>query len=169
MRPLSKRFWEKVDIRGPDECWPWKAGKYKSGYGSISRGGRGTNTCSHIVAYELQKGLIPEGMDVLHSCDNPPCCNGRHLWVGTHCDNMHDKERKNRANHARGEAHGSAKLTEEDVKKIRVLYARGEFTYLQLGKEFNVSHTTIRHAVVGKKWKHLHATTGNTNNLKSGG
>lgn len=166
MRPLADRFWEKVDVRGPDECWPWTAGKYKSGYGSIGKGGRGSNTYAHIVAYELQYGPVPEGLDVLHSCDNPPCCNGRHLRAGTHAENMQDKEVKGRGGHAIGERQGSAKLTETTVRQVRCLYATGRFSYETLAKAFKVSHTTIRHAVIGKKWSHV-ATTGATQKLGS--
>lgn len=112
MKPLAERFWEKVDVRGPDECWPWKAGKIKKGYGLISIHGR--SQLAHRVAYELVKGPIPADLDVLHDCDFPPCCNPRHLWPGTHTDNMQDciaKGRNSSRTHperlARGERNGS--------------------------------------------------------------
>ncbi len=83
--PLSQeamdRFWSKVDIRSPDECWPWTAGKSPEGHGRFKADGVDLRA-SRIVC-ELTHGPIPDGLFVLHSCDNPPCCNPAHLSPGT--------------------------------------------------------------------------------------
>lgn len=154
-RPLEERFWQFVLVGFEGECWEWVGGKASHGYGSIGRGGRGTNTCAHVVSYELHHGQVPEGLQVLHTCDNRGCVNPEHIWAGTPVENMQDKESKGRANHATGERQGSSKLMQHEVEEIIRLYATGSFTYKELGAIFDVSHTTIRHIVIGKKWKHV--------------
>lgn len=87
----ATRFWTKVNVSGgPEACWPWIAGRFASGYGAFKRGDKIVR--AHRVAYELYRGPVADGMHVLHSCDNPVCCNPRHLRVGTHGDNMRDRQ-----------------------------------------------------------------------------
>lgn len=86
------RFWTKVETT--DYCWPWKANKNKSGYGMFKHHGYDEN--AQRVAYKITKGYIPEGLHVLHKCDNPICVNPDHLFTGTHQDNMDDRTRKGR-------------------------------------------------------------------------
>lgn len=97
MRSLSERLWEKVDVGRPDECWPWRGSK-KRGYGRIrGEGGRQSRTLfAHRVVWQLEYGPIPFGLCVLHSCDNPPCCNPGHLFLGTNDDNLRDMRSKGR-------------------------------------------------------------------------
>ena len=152
MKPLEEKFWSKVDIRGSDECWPWKAGRFTSGYGTINRRGRG-NARAHRVAWELTYGPIPDGLCVLHHCDNPRCINPKHLFLGTQADNMADAARKCRM--TRGERHCSAKLTNEQIISIREEYARGKITHRKLGAIFNVSHTTIGAIIRHRTWRHV--------------
>lgn len=97
------RFWSKVDRRGPEECWEWKCGRGDFGYGAFSIKHR--NRGAHRVAWVLSNGPIPRGMWVCHSCDNPPCCNPAHLFLGTHQDNEDDKTAKGRR--PTGDAHYS--------------------------------------------------------------
>lgn len=93
-RPLADRFWEKVDKSGgPDACWPWLGGQYPSGYGKI-RGSDGEYLLAHRVAWTLANG--PTELDVLHRCDNPPCCNEAHLFDGTQAENFDDMRGKGR-------------------------------------------------------------------------
>ncbi len=95
--PLADRFWIKVVRSGDDECWGW-SGTTNKGYGRINVGGN--MVLAHRVAWELTSGLIPPGMCVLHSCDNPPCVNPNHLFLGTHADNMRDMRAKGRHRYA---------------------------------------------------------------------
>ncbi len=94
-RPLAERFWEKVNVRTINECWEWNACTYHHGYGKFSLT-RCHPVYAHRVAYELTYGSIPPGLLVCHTCDNRPCCNPSHLFVGTQKDNMQDCKRKGR-------------------------------------------------------------------------
>jgi hypothetical protein len=104
MKTLAERFWAKVDVRGPDDCWPWKAAKTGGGYGYIRVGLR-TLVASRI-AYQLTKGRIPKGKSILHSCDNPPCMNPAHLSPGTQGQNLRDSYSRGRRSSA-GTANGN--------------------------------------------------------------
>ena len=160
-RPFADRFWEKVDRRGPDECWPWTAAANKKGYGLIGRGRRGQgNVRSNRATWELTRGPIPDGMLVCHKCDNPSCCNPSHLFLGTPRDNHEDKVEK--GNQVRGVEVGNAKLTREDVLEIRRLYATGNYYYRELAETFGVSQSQIGRIVRFQRWKHLPAGDGNT-------
>lgn len=88
------KFWDHVDCQGEDECWCWTASRLPSGYGRVRFEKK--STYAHRVAWILTHGPIPEGMVVCHHCDNPPCCNPKHLFVGTQADNVHDRDRKGR-------------------------------------------------------------------------
>lgn len=99
LRPLSekvaRRFWSKVDRRDPDECWEWKGSRIFSGYGQFWLGARQLK--AHRIAYELGTGeMPPDDLVVCHACDNPPCCNPAHLWLGTVRDNVQDMIAKGR-------------------------------------------------------------------------
>ncbi len=95
--PLAERFWPKVDKRGDDECWEWTGGRHPSGYGQIWIGGKyGSHIYAHRASWEINGHKIPDGMCVLHHCDNPPCVNPAHLFIGTQADNMRDKQAKGR-------------------------------------------------------------------------
>ena len=92
---LSARFWPKVDKAGPDDCWEWNASRQGTGaYGRI--GVNGKVELAHRISYELMHGPIPDGLFVMHRCDNPPCVNPAHLSLGTRRDNMEDSMDKNR-------------------------------------------------------------------------
>lgn len=104
-RPVTERFWPKVDKRGPHECWPWKAGTTK-GYGTLgvhpSDGFSRRQMYAHRLSWQFANGIsVPAGMLVCHSCDNPLCCNPRHLWIGTIGDNNRDMNAKKRSVYAR--------------------------------------------------------------------
>lgn len=94
-KPVEPRLWAKIDASsGASSCWPWTATRMKTGYGMISVAGKGRKATR--VVWEVVFGPIPEGFHVLHRCDNPPCCNPAHLFLGTHVDNMADKRAKGR-------------------------------------------------------------------------
>ena len=145
-RPIKDRFWPKVDKRGPDECWEWTACYNEYGYGMIAKGGKdGGMERAHLVSWEIHNGPIPDGLCVLHHCDNPHCVNPRHLFLGTKKDNVHDMSEKGRrslANRARGEHHGSAKLTEKKVRRIRLLLSR-RCSQRYIARLFHISQTNV--------------------------
>jgi len=137
-----ERFWLNVDKSGgPDTCWEWQASRLPDGYGSIGRNGRVYRT--HRVAWELTYGSIPDGLWVLHHCDNPSCCNPSHLFLGTPTDNMRDCARKGRTVCHRGEEHWKCRLSDVQVAEIRRLYAAGGVSYSVLAKRFGVAKTYI--------------------------
>jgi hypothetical protein len=84
-----ERFWEKVDKRGPDECWPWLAERNENGYGRFGRGTKAEGSVyAYRFSYELVKGPIPKGLEIDHLCRNPNCVNPAHLEAVTHAENM---------------------------------------------------------------------------------
>jgi len=83
-RLVAETFWARVDCTG--DCWPWLGARDPDGYGNLRAGN--VNYRAHRAAYELTAGPIPSGMEIMHACDNPPCCNPRHLSPGSHQQNM---------------------------------------------------------------------------------
>jgi len=143
-----ERYWDKVDVRGADECWEWQASRHASGYGMFSR--ERTTTRAHRLAWELANGPIPDGLCVLHRCDNRSCCNPSHLFLGTIADNSRDMVEKGRA--ARGIKNGRAKLTRQDVRRIRQLYNTGNHTLAALGRQFGVTESNVCYIVNRERW-----------------
>lgn len=137
-------FDRRIDIRSPSECWPWLGAKHgRYGYGRYKR------KPAHRIVYEISRGPIPAGLLVRHSCDNPPCCNPRHLLLGTNKDNTGDAIARNRL--AKGERHGKTKLTAEIVAYIREnpLGLAG----CDLAVLYSVSEATISYIRSGRSWK----------------
>lgn len=97
-------FWTKVEKRDVSACWPWKGSVMGEGYG------RYRQAYTHRLAWMLANGPIPAGLFVLHKCDNPPCCNPDHLFLGTQADNVRDRDAKGRHWVPSGERHPCAKL-----------------------------------------------------------
>lgn len=153
-RPIAERFWPKVAIRGPNDCWEWMAAKINRGYGVIGAGGkRGGNLLAHRVSFLIEHGYLPPDLDVLHACDNPPCVNPGHLFLGTTTANMADMRAKGRS--CRGTMRSDAKLTEEAVVEIRRLRAQGGVTLRELGAPYGVCEATVHNAISGKRWRHV--------------
>lgn len=151
-RSLADRFWEKVDVRGPDECWPWLASTNPNGYGQIIDVGHGPMLKAHRVCWTLCFGPIPAGMGVLHHCDNPPCCNPRDLFLGTQPDNIADMVAKGRQNG--GPPLGirnNAKLTEAQAAEI--LSASG--LQREIAARYRITPSQVSHIKSGKSWASL--------------
>lgn len=158
--PLIVRFWRHVQRGGPDDCWPWD-NPGKRGYGYIGTGGReGHFLRAHRVAWELANGPIPDGLYVLHDCDNPACCNPTHLHLGTQADNIREAIERGRMvppTTLRGSQSPNAKLTEADVREIRRVHAETPVvaTYVLLAKRFDVSFGCINKVISRCSWKHV--------------
>jgi len=159
--PLLERFWSKVSIKGDDECWPWTAAPRRKdeGYGAFWLNRR--HQPSNRVAWMLTHGKIEEGLVVCHKCDNPPCCNPSHLFLGTPLDNDRDRVKKNRQ--SKGENHGTSKLTNDqaiEIKSLKPENTRLNNKHLKdfLANKFNVKSGTISD-VWNRGWKHLNEGT----------
>ncbi len=139
----EERFWSRVDRRGPDDCWLWNRGTNGDGYGCFKCDG-GEQIGAHRFSWSLENGPIPAGKHVLHSCDNPPCVNPDHLFLGTHSDNLADAAEK-------GRMHGGrAKLTNEQVLEIRT----SDLSLRKLAAKFGVTFQAISYARRGHTHKY---------------
>lgn len=145
------RFWSKVDVGNPDECWEWQGYKFKKGYGGIQL--KSGNTAAHRVSWIIQNGDIENGMCVCHKCDNPSCVNPSHLFLGTFADNNKDRALKGRSADVSGENNPSARLSELDVIKIKEL--RKNSSQRNVAKLFGVGKTTIARIDHGLTWRFL--------------
>jgi len=147
------RFWSKVDVRGPTDCWPWTAGQTRDGYGRFRREG-GSPVCqpAHRVAWEARHGPIPEGLGVCHSCYNRPCVNPLHLYLATTAERNADLAFEGRFR--RGQGCWQAKLKEEQVLDIRRRAAAGD-SAAALGRAFGVASATVRKVVCRRNWAWL--------------
>lgn len=136
---------------GPDACWPWTGPRHRAGYGRVWQDG--AYRYAHRVAWEEANGPIPPGLDICHTCDNPPCGNPAHLFAGTARDNLRDASGKGRlrgwTDGRRGEAHPAHKLTWAKVRDIR---ARAGQSQRALASEYHVSQVAIHFILTGKTW-----------------
>lgn|ERR1035437_7559346 len=148
----EQMFWRKVEIRGLDECWPWKAWRDKKGYGYVWFREQGRLQAAHRLAYYFTHGVLPS-LHICHKCDHPFCCNPVHLFPGTDADNIHDAMTKGRL--CKGEDRPQSKLTEENVREIRRLYAEGGISQQAIAVQFGVRRPAIQKIVLRERWKHI--------------
>lgn len=144
------RFWSKVNKRKPTDCWEWTARRNEDNYGGfdLESGKRGVK--AHRLAYYICNGSDPGQNEVCHTCDNPPCVNPAHLFLGTHTDNMRDSAKKGRSpKHFQGINNPKAKLTVEQVQQIRKLTG----TSTEIATHFGVSISTVGRVRRGTSWK----------------
>jgi len=154
-RPLRERFFEKFQIGAPDECWEWTRANNK-GYGSIWDNDKNRMEEAHRVSWEIHRGPVPEGVCVLHNCDNPPCVNPNHLFLGTKSDNSKDMYSKGRHNVAylKGEQHPMSKLTTADVLALRARREAGASKH-ELAAEFLITPDTAWEIYTRRTWRHV--------------
>lgn len=134
----SVRFWKRVERAGLDDCWPWMGRRTPRGYGEFGTAERPER--AHRYALMLSGVDVPAGMVVMHLCDNPPCCNPRHLKVGTNLENNRDMIAKGRARYLAGDAHPKAKISEAD--KSDIVARRGE-NQRTIADDYGVTKSTI--------------------------
>lgn len=166
LRRNIEAFWSRVNKAAPNGCWEYTGFRKWDGYGWLSRkieGRKSRYITAHRYAWTLLRGQVPEGMQVLHRCDNPPCCNPDHLFLGTRDDNMADMWRKGR--NPRGERSRHAKLTEAQAKAILdnppswPNKPHGGGGIHELADKYGVGYACIASLVAGRTWKHLRRTS----------
>ncbi len=148
--PLADRLWPFVDKTG--DCWAWTGCHDNNGYGQVKTDEGLLRT--HVLAWRLTHGDIPEGIEVCHNCpggDNPGCCNPAHLFLGTHAQNIQDAVDKER--YPKGSEHHAAKLTETDVLLIREL-AHDGMTYKAIAGRFHLDPSAVSLIVRRVRWRH---------------
>ena len=154
---MDDRFWKKVRVLGPDDCWEWTAALSASGYGKFYVKGDAVRP-AHRVSYEMHTGKKIGDLCVCHRCDNRTCVNPSHLYLGTRADNNRDTRERGRWNpEARGKLGSQnvkAKLTDEDAIIVAELYNNGA-PLKSIAARFEVNSSTIQRIVYGLGWKHL--------------
>lgn len=134
-------FWSRVE-QSPDDCWRWKGPYTKLGYGKVSW--RNATRFAHRVAYALAHGVDPGALLVCHHCDNPPCCNPAHLFLGTNRDNSRDMAAKGRAPAPR------QRLTEDEVRAVRAAVEAGE-AKRAIARRFGITHKHVSNLALRKQ------------------
>jgi len=157
--PRRRRsFDEQVDRSG--ECWLWLSSRGLSGYGRFYVGfadGKSQWISAHRYAWERANRPLRPGEMVLHRCDTPLCVRPDHLWVGSGSDNIQDAVAKGRmagSIHGKGEAHRFAKLTADDIQRIRALTTDG-LSRADIARRFGVDPSQISRIVHGQRWNHI--------------
>lgn len=166
MARVNQLFWERVNITS--NCWLWigHLNKKRGGYGYFKS--RGKIWRAHRLSYEIHYGSFDKSLDVCHKCDNPPCVNPNHLFLGTAKDNCQDTVRKGRTKRGSehglnvhperrpwGERNGQSKLTVEAVIDIRNSYDKRKKSVEELSKKYNVSIFNIYKVISRKLWPNV--------------
>lgn len=156
--PRPERYRAKVDRRGPDDCWPWTACRNQFGYGHFNGGtvnGK-REQLAHRYGYIIEVGPIPDGMNVCHHCDNPPCQNPAHWFLGDPHANSADKVAKGRHRWGPqvGTVNSRALLTEDDVREIRRLHSAG-MTQRPIADRYSINQSAVSKIVARVNWSHV--------------
>jgi len=137
------RFFKRVTKT--EGCWKWQGRKNTKGYGHLSIRGRVKTIAAHRLSYQIHVGPVPDGMFILHKCDNPGCVNPAHLFLGTNADNMADMVSKGRQ---------TSILKAEDIPKIRAM-AANKTTQAEIAAHFGVKRANISAVITGRTWGHI--------------
>lgn len=152
-----RRFFSKFEMGKPDECWEWKGWINRTGYGrqhsKLNGRKQAERWMAHRLSYTFFNGPIPEGVFILHRCDNRACVNPAHLHEGSIAENSTDMARKGRS--TIGEKSGRAKITEADVIAIRLKHANGVKGFAETGRRYGLHAGTIVDIVTRKIWRHI--------------
>jgi hypothetical protein len=146
----EKRFHSKYKKGSPDECWLWQAALGRRGYGRFQM--NKVNQMAHRMAWAFKNGPIAEGLYVLHRCDVPGCVNPAHLYLGTHDDNMRDRNERDRV--PKGETCVHSKYKEVDVLKARELYSNG-VTIKEICIIIGIPRSSMSAMLSRRTWKHI--------------
>lgn len=160
---ITVKFLKQLQRGTEDQCWEWQGTRNNKGYGGFKIRELNEDQTSnwvwvgtHRFAYELWTGKIPEGRLVLHHCDNPPCCNPKHLWLGDYADNLKDAETKGRKEPLKpmpGITNPEAFLTENEVRAIRLSAARK--TQQEIAAFFGISQSHVSAIIHRRSWAHI--------------
>ena len=146
-RTLAARFLEKVE-KVPGGCWLWTASLFPDGYGKFQLD---KSRKAHKVAYELFVAPVPEGLHVLHTCDNRACVNPAHLWLGTNAENVADKVAKGRQHQPVGGANPKAVLDEAAVRRI----SNDKRVAREVAADYGITAEYVRRIKQKRTWRHL--------------
>lgn len=157
-----RKFWSRVRVAGKNECWLWQAGfngkKRGHNYGLIHLPDIG-KVLAHRVALALTTGKWSDTLHTLHECDNPPCCNPNHLFLGTQADNVQDCTDKKRRGCVSGVNHPGAKLNDDKVRKMKKLVRLREkymkYTKAYFANKHGVDPALIHRIIKGTSWRHI--------------
>lgn len=149
-----ERFWKKVKIGEPDECWEWQACRFRpGGYGGFQLC-RKVFIGAHRISWIIKNGNIPKNMCVCHKCDNRLCVNPNHLFLGTSRENNQDMANKGRSYKPNGEKNYFSKLKEKDVVEIRRMI-KDKIKTREIARKFSVTPTTISNINAKRTWSYL--------------
>jgi hypothetical protein len=157
---LRERFLKHIKKNEITGCMEWQGEKHPYGYGRFyvihkNKNRKQLRVLSYRFMWELFNGPIPKELELCHYCDNPPCCNIDHLFLGTHKENMKDAGIKGKMGGPRGEANKFHVLQNKDVVKIKQLGVEGKLYHREIGEIFNVSQVTISKIIRGVSWNHI--------------
>lgn len=162
MKPLAQRLLTKYSTDPDTGCWNWTGHTYPDGYGRIREfGSEKRFVRAHRVSYQHFHGPVPDGLVVMHKCDNKRCINPDHLEVGTSAQNVRDAHARGLVTHMyRGMPAPQTKLTPDQVAVIRQKYAAGGVSQAAIGREFGVSKNTIQALICGRSWAGVRQNNG---------
>ena len=137
-------------VRKTDSCWVWTGFLTKNGYGRLKIDGY--MVFAHRAAFAHFVGPIPNALYACHTCDNRACVNPEHIFIGTHGENMNDRNSKGRQARVRGEANGNSVVTKSEASQIMAM--KGVFKQREIAATFGVSRSLVAHIHSGRTWSH---------------